>query len=349
MESFAPYRNFSGNISGLGREPMPNVYLPNPDRRGKAMASGDVVGFSANGYAGSGSMGTIGDNSTVYNNNGYGRSRPNMNMTQAFSSSAPVGHGQPHVVSGPRPINNMNMGGAVDGFGPGGSAGVDGFGPGPRPGGCEGGVCNNSELEPMRGRYGMTDSNGAGGGEQNAVVFKMKKNMMKLMNQLQSKPNWADLSTDGGALWKYGQLVAGNSIWCRVFNRIEIGSDRYAYTKPIPYYARLTTVTKIKLDRKVANQIMEMLPQVGYCGSDNTLRITMDSLEHNLAILAIVCGIQQGKLKMCKVKKFNLIEKYLYLTTPRHPKYNPYAKYSLIKFIRSGPSKPKKKRFWGLF
>jgi len=321
MESFAPYHSFSGNISGTGREAMPNVYLPSPLRGARPLASQTFSGNTLRR-----SMLPGGNQVRSMRSYTTTRGRPMMNATSAFSASAPL-HSA-HVIQGPRPVRlpnaprlNHNMT-------------------------CQDGTCGTmmpprqNNIGMMRGKWGpQGDQQGYRGGATQIILNHLKRNILKIVNLLGSQPNWSDLSVDGGALWKYSNMIKGNSIWCRVFNRVEVCAERHAHKKPVPYLATLSTTTKIKLDPELAQEIINLLPQVGYCSSDNVLRISMDTLEHNLAVLAIVCGIQQGKLTLFQVKRHGLVEKYLQLTTPGHRRYNPYAKYSLIKFIRLAKKK----------
>jgi hypothetical protein len=339
MESFAPYHSFSGNISGMGREPMPNIYMPSHNLGGRPIASQT---FNGNGIAVA-SFGTDKGRGGVNRQGmrsmrGFMKAnRPMMANTQAFASAAPLSDSNynPHpniqrsiprqnIINGPRfnPTREIGMGNYYNN-------GAN----------CSSGTCGNmgQSTGMVRGRWGpQGDQTGYGGGGANQVILaRLKRNILKTINKLKIQPNWSDLTVDGGALWKYSNMVKGNSIWCRVFNRVEVCTGRHAHPKPVPYLATLSTTTKIKLDPKVAQQVQDLLPQIGYCSSDNVLRISMDTLEHNLAVLAIICGIQQGKFNIYQVRRNGLVEKYLQLTTPGHRRYHPYAKYKLIKFIRT--------------
>jgi len=334
MESFAPYHSFSGNISGMGREPMPNIYMPTHNLGGRPIAGQT---FNGNGIAIASQPRRNINTHGMKSMKGFIKTKnsPQMDDTKAFSSAAPFEdpNYDPHpnirqsvprqnIINGPRFTQNYNS---------------------PNYQNTKLSYPQNFEQSSgiIRGRWGPQGEQKSYGGRgaNQTILAHLKRNILKTVKKLKIQPNWSDLSIDGGALWKYTNMIKGNSIWCRVFNRVEICTGRNIHPKPIPYSATLSTTTKIKLDPIVAQQVQDLLPQIGYCSSDNVLRISMDTLEHNLAILAIICGIQQGKINIYQVRRNGLVEKYLQLTTPGHRRYHPYAKYSLIKFIRT----PKKK------
>jgi hypothetical protein len=148
-------------------------------------------------------------------------------------------------------------------------------------------------------------------------------------------PNWMDLTPDGGAVWKYSRMLKGRSVWCKVFNRVEISAERKAGRIPVPHVAFLTTITKIKLDCELVKNLQREMPQISYCPETHQLRITMDTLAHNVALLALICSVQQGKVGIQKIKYYKLVKKYINLTTPGNKKYSKGAIYAMIKYIRS--------------
>lgn len=162
----------------------------------------------------------------------------------------------------------------------------------------------------------------------------LNQTVQTLIKQLRVKPDWVDMSPDGGASWKYSTMVRGNSIWCRVFTKIDVCGERKAYTKPVPHIGNITTTTKIKLNSCILSELQQEFPMISYCPSTKTLNITMDSLEHCLAVLALVCACQRDKISMGKIKYYDLCRKYLMLTTPGHKKYRLGAKYALVRLIR---------------
>lgn len=167
------------------------------------------------------------------------------------------------------------------------------------------------------------------------ILKNLKKNILYVSKELGIGPNWLDMSPDGGAVWKYSQMIKGKSIWNRVFNKVEVSAERKAHNLPMPHVSSITTTTKVKLDCDLVKDLQKDLPQISYCPESHYLRITMDSLPHNLAILALVCGCQQNKFTPNKLRYYNLPKKYLALTTPGNKKYNRNAKYSLIKIIKN--------------
>lgn len=168
----------------------------------------------------------------------------------------------------------------------------------------------------------------------NMMTNFLKKTITKLQQQLRSEPNWIDMSPDGGASWKYSNMIQGNSLWCRVFTKVEVSAERKAYTKPLPHIGNITTTTKIKLNPDLLPCLQKEFPMMSYCLSTKTLQITMDSLEHCLAILSLICACQQNKMKINKIKHHKLCQKYLLMTTPGHPRYHRSAIYSLVRLIR---------------
>lgn len=168
----------------------------------------------------------------------------------------------------------------------------------------------------------------------NSPILNMIQRAIKsTMNQLGVEPDWHDLTEDGGAIWKQSSILDGKSLWGRVFSRIEVNGQKSPCHKPVPHYGCITTKTNIKLDASLAAELQQELPMISYCPSTNLLTITMDTLEHNLAMLALVCGVQQDKLTYSKVKYYDLVKKYLSLTSPGSRQYRKGAKYSLVKFI----------------
>jgi len=166
------------------------------------------------------------------------------------------------------------------------------------------------------------------------LVSYLKATIKYIAQQLKIKPDWIDLSPDGGASWKYSSIVQGNSIWSRVFTKIELHGERKAYKYPLPYIGNVTTTTRIKLDCEILNDLLREFPMMSYCQATKNLQITMDSLEHNLAILALICACQKEKISINRIKYHELVKKYMLLTTPGHKNYNAGAKYSLIRQIR---------------
>lgn len=162
----------------------------------------------------------------------------------------------------------------------------------------------------------------------------LKQEVEKLSYQLRSKPDSLDLSPDGGATWKYSSMIQGGSIWCKCFTKIEVQAERKAYKYPLPHLTNVVTTTKIKLDPDLVTELQKEFPMISYCQSTKTLTISMDSLEHNLAMLCLICQAQKGNMKMSKIKYYSLAKKYMLLTTPNHPKYQAGAKYSMIRAIR---------------
>ena len=167
------------------------------------------------------------------------------------------------------------------------------------------------------------------------LVRYLKKSIIKLSKQLKIKPDWVDMSPDGGASWKYSSMVAGNSIWCRVFTKVEVHGERKGCKRPIPHICNITTTTKIKLDPELVVELLKEFPMMSYCSSTNNLQLTMDSLDHNLAMLALICACQQDKIPLNHIKYYDLPKKYMLLTTPGSKRYHPAAKYSLIRQIRT--------------
>tara|TARA_R100001163_G_C5067342_1_gene206383 strand:+ start:4701 stop:5798 length:1098 start_codon:yes stop_codon:yes gene_type:complete len=167
------------------------------------------------------------------------------------------------------------------------------------------------------------------------LIKQLKEGIIKISKQLKAKPDWVDLSPDGGASWKYSTMVEGNSIWCRVFTKIELHGERKGFKRPLPHICNVTTTTKIRLDSDLVSELLKEFPMMSYCPSTKNLQITMDSLEHNLAMLSLICSCQQDKISLDNIKYNNLPKKYMLLTTPGNKKYHPAAKYSLIRQIRS--------------
>lgn len=167
------------------------------------------------------------------------------------------------------------------------------------------------------------------------LVNVLKKTIIKVSKALKAKPDWVDLSPDGGASWKYSTMVGGNSLWCRVFTKVEVHGERKASKKPLPHICNITTTTKVKLDPELVTELQKEFPMMSYCSSTNSLQITMDSLEHNLAMLSLICGTQQEKISLDNIKYYELPKKYMLLTTPGNKRYHPAAKYSLVRQIRS--------------
>ena len=167
------------------------------------------------------------------------------------------------------------------------------------------------------------------------LVSYLKATIKYVAQQLKSKPDWIDLSPDGGASWKYSTMVQGNSIWSRVYTRVELVGERKAYKYPLPYIGNITTTTRIKLDCELLPELLKEFPMVSYCQATKNLQITMDSLEHNLAMLALICACQKEKISINRIKYHELVKKYMLLTTPGHKNYQAGAKYTLIKQIRS--------------
>lgn len=155
-----------------------------------------------------------------------------------------------------------------------------------------------------------------------------------IASQLKIKPDWVDLSPDGGASWKYSSMIQGNSIWCRVFTKVEVYGERKAYKYPLPYIGNIMTTTKIKLDCELLPDMLREFPMMSYCQATKTLQLTMDSLEHNLAMLSLICACQKGYISINRIKYHELAKKYMLLTTPGHKNYKSGAKYSLIRQIR---------------
>jgi len=166
------------------------------------------------------------------------------------------------------------------------------------------------------------------------LISYLKQTVEIVTGQLNINPDWVDTTPDGGACWKYSTMVRGNSLWCRVFNKVELNAERKACKHPLPHLTTLTTTTKIKLSDDIWKELQDDFPMVSYCSSTKDLRITMDSLEHNLAMLSLICAAQQGKLSLSKIKYYELPKKYLLLTTPGHAKYHRGAKFSLVRMIR---------------
>lgn len=167
------------------------------------------------------------------------------------------------------------------------------------------------------------------------LVKYLRDTVIKISKALKVKPDWVDLSPDGGASWKYSSMVQGNSLWCRVFTKVEVDAERKAFKRPLPHICNITTTTKIKLDQDLVSELQKEFPMMSYCPSTNSLKITMDSLEHNLAMLSLICSCQQDKISLDNIKYHNLPKKYMLLTTPGNRRYNPGAKYSLVRQIRT--------------
>lgn len=169
--------------------------------------------------------------------------------------------------------------------------------------------------------------------KQSPIVNMIERSINSVMRALGVEPDWADLTDDGGAIWKQSSILKGKSLWGRVFSKVEVAGKNRPCPKPVPHYGCITTHTNMKLDAQLAAEIQQELPMISYCPSTNVLSITMDTLEHNLAMLALVCGVQQDKLSMSKLKYYDLVKKYIGLTTPGNRRYRKGAKYSLVKFI----------------
>lgn len=165
------------------------------------------------------------------------------------------------------------------------------------------------------------------------MIAIFKQNVVNTSLELGVGPNMVDVSPDGRAIWKHTQMLKGNSIWSRVFNRVEVFAERKSGKKPITYIGSITTTTKIKLDKDLVKDLQHDMPQICYCPASQLLHITMDTLSHNLAILTLVCAAQQGKISVAKIRYYNLPKKYINLTTPGNKKYKRGAKYAMIRYI----------------
>lgn len=194
-------------------------------------------------------------------------------------------------------------------------------------------IHNLNHSDPVQTRNNHLSASHASVNEM--LVNYLRKTVELLSSQLRMKPDWVDLSPDGGASWKYSTMIQGNSIWCRVFTRVEVHAERKAYKRPLPHIGNITTTTKIKLDCDLINELQKEFPMMSYCPSTKTLQITMDSLEHNLAMLALICCCQKETISLSNIKYYELPKKYLLLTTPGNKRYKRGAKYSLIRQIRS--------------
>lgn len=163
----------------------------------------------------------------------------------------------------------------------------------------------------------------------------LQNNVLRITRELGAGPSTMDNSPDGSASWKYSAMIKGGSVWCRVFNKIELCAEKKHIRTPQPHSGCVTTTTKVKLDCDLVRSLQKELQQISYCPATKNLRITSDSLEHCVGILALVCSCQQRKVSVGKIKYYNLANKYFRLTTPGDKKYCPSAKYALIKFIQS--------------
>jgi hypothetical protein len=339
-ESATPFGNIGtntfGNVSALNNETMfdqgPSYKLP-----GVHMGAG----------SGYGAMGFISNYSGAQDNR-YGR-QPGR---YGGPTNQPTGYGGDQTSGYGDQTGGYGGHGGHGGYG--GHGGHGGYGGGNGGGGCApcqagnggvGGGGNGSMASQMVNEL-VYDENAQGGGEDEnldashssvnrELVKFLRKSIIKLSRQLKIKPDWVDLSPDGGASWKYSSMVAGNSIWCRVFTKVEIHGERKGCKRPIPHICNITTTTKIKLDPELVVELLKEFPMMSYCSSTNNLQLTMDSLEHNLAMLALICACQQDKIPLNHIKYYDLPKKYMLLTTPGSKRYHPAAKYSLIRQIRS--------------
>lgn len=213
---------------------------------------------------------------------------------------------------------------------------------------CQGGQPPQQQSNQMVNDFTWDDDENQGNNENNEsaisashmsvnreLVRYLRKSIIKLSRQLKIKPDWVDLSPDGGASWKYSSMVAGNSIWCRVFTKVEVHGERKGCKRPLPHICNVTTTTKIKLDSELVLELQKEFPMMSYCSSTNNLQLTMDSLEHNLSMLALICACQQDKISLDNIKYYDLPKKYMLLTTPGSKRYHAAAKYSLIRQIRT--------------
>lgn len=182
---------------------------------------------------------------------------------------------------------------------------------------------NNMFLRPNENRPVATNEN------------VLQNNVLRITRELGTGPSMMDNSSDGCAIWKYSTMIKGGSIWCRVFNKIEVCAEKKFIKTPKSHMGYVTTTTKVKLDGELIRGLQKELQQISYCPATKNLRITSDSLEHCLSVLALVCSCQQQKISVGKVKYYNLANKYFRLTTPGDKKYCSGAKYALIKFIQS--------------
>jgi hypothetical protein len=309
----ASYQDGGGAGSGPGGGMFGNEMGPSYNMDGTRMGAGSGYGSTAGGYtAGHGGGFNVSYNGGNYAGGGYGggggsgagyQTMPQQNTGVNYNECGTCDGNSPDIQYFNDPSN-----GAGTGY-------------------------DNVGYNAVESRESHLDASHSS--VNRMLVNVLKKTIVKVSKALKAKPDWVDLSPDGGASWKYSTMVGGNSLWCRVFTKVEVHGERKASKKPLPHICNITTTTKVKLDPDLVTELQKEFPMMSYCSSTNTLQITMDSLSHNLAMLSLICSAQQDKISLDNIKYYDLPKKYMLLTTPGNKRFHPAAKYSLVRQIRS--------------
>lgn len=144
------------------------------------------------------------------------------------------------------------------------------------------------------------------------------------------RPDVVDPNLGGIAIWKERSL---QDKFGGIFKRVELHDEKIANLDP-PYIGNVYSWIKMNIKSSVFRDILDIFPNVWYDRQKRWLSVRTDTLDNNLATVALICLINRGVLDPRQIRNYDLHRKYMLAVDNRSQHYNRYARGSYVNIIK---------------
>jgi hypothetical protein len=144
------------------------------------------------------------------------------------------------------------------------------------------------------------------------------------------QPDVMDSMLGGIAIWKERSLrdkLGG------IFKRVEVHDEKVPNLNP-PYIGNVYSWVKMAIKSSVFRDILDLFPNVWYDRQKRWLTVRTDTLDNNLATVALICLINRGTISARQVKQYDLQRKYMMSVNQNSRHFNRYSRAAFVNIIK---------------
>jgi len=221
------------------------------------------------------------------------------------------------------------------GHGLGGGSNYGGLGGGNFGGNLGGRMTMGARAIPA-GQAGQAEQIGAGYGQpfssqpKDMNTFSLIQYKAPALAKELGRPDVVDPNLGGIAIWKERSL---QDKFGGIFKRVELHDEKIANLDP-PYIGNVYSWIKMNIKSALFRDILDIFPNVWYDRQKRWLSVRTDTLDNNLATVALICLINRGVLNPRQIRNYDLHRKYMLAVDNRSQQYNRYARGSYVNIIK---------------
>lgn len=160
---------------------------------------------------------------------------------------------------------------------------------------------------------------------QSMLVYKLPQLVQEL-----GEPDIFDPTVGGNAIWKERSL---KNRYYGLFKRVELHDENVPNMNPIVFKGSLYTWVQIDLSPGFVKKLTTIVPFTMYDRQKKWLLVRTDTLDNNLAVIALVCSLKKGHVSFSQVSSHHLLKKYMISICPQSEHFNRYCKSAYLSLI----------------